>query len=92
MEVTARIDPPDDPAQEVRGEAWLLVDEEARKLTWGSEGPNNYSGQLDLAPDGEDACAITVSIQTDNADAEHVQGGLRDAVTGVASALEERCA
>lgn len=40
--------------REVEGEAWLKVDRDARTLSWGSEGPNDYSGQLQVS---EKSCA-----------------------------------
>lgn len=92
VEVTAQIDPPEGPTHEVHGEAWFRVDESARMLSWGSEGPNNYSGELDLTPDGDDACTVAVRIQTENVEEERVQRGLRDAVDRVAKALEARSA
>ena len=33
------------------GEAWFRVDRERRHLEWGSEGPDNYHGYLDITGD-----------------------------------------
>lgn len=88
VEVTAHLDSPDAP-EEVRGEAWFRVEPDEHRLTWGAEGPNNYSGQLDLAPEGDGACTVTVRIQTENADGDRVQEGLREAVANVARELEK---
>jgi hypothetical protein len=32
------------------GEAWMAVDDAQRTLRWGSEGPNSYHGELQVAP------------------------------------------
>lgn len=98
IEVTAHVDPPSGPprkrggpAQEVQSEAWFRVDQESRTLTWGAEGPNDYSGQLDLAADGDDARTVTVRITTQNPDAEQVRRRLHHAVDAVARSIEARC-
>lgn len=54
VDVTARIDPEGEEPQTVHGEAWLRVREEGRGLEWGSQGPNDYHGELDVdaADDG----------------------------------------
>jgi hypothetical protein len=48
VRTTANVD-----GQKVEGEAWFRVDDDARRIEWGSEGPNDYSGWLRVA-DGND--------------------------------------
>src|SRR3954467_914748 len=37
--------------QTVGGEAWFRIDADQMKLTWGSEGPHDYHGELEVTPD-----------------------------------------
>jgi uncharacterized membrane protein len=39
VRVTAEVD-----GREQEGEAWFRVDQEAKRVEWGSEGPNDYHG------------------------------------------------
>ena len=46
------------------GEAWFRVDEDARRIRWGSEGPKDYHGELRV--DGDDTVStVTISLHTD---------------------------
>jgi hypothetical protein len=38
--------------QQVEGDAWFRVDERARRIEWGSEGPNDYHGSLEISEIG----------------------------------------
>lgn len=51
--VTAHIDPPDAPEQDVTSEAWVRVVEEGKSLEWGAVGPHDYRGRLHVAPSDE---------------------------------------
>ncbi len=62
--------------------------EAGQTLEWGSEGPANYRGELDIDPDGEDSCTLTVRIDTDKG-ADSVPEELDKAVVGVAAAIEK---
>jgi len=88
IKTTAHIEPPGQPAQDVEGQVWFRVREAGQSLEWGSEGPNNYRGELDIDPDGEDSCTLTVRIDTDK-EADSVPGELDKAVKGVAAAIEK---
>ncbi|GAA3290429.1 hypothetical protein GCM10020295_04860 [Streptomyces cinereospinus] len=44
--VTAHIEPPDAPEQDVTGEAWIRVLEHGTTLEWGAPGPSDYHGRL----------------------------------------------
>src|SRR3978361_1419309 len=58
----------------VEGEAWFEVDQDERALTWGSEGPNNYSGQLQVSGNGSKA-TVEVTLHTERAGGAEVQEG-----------------
>lgn len=44
IDVTARLDG----GREVEGEAWFRVDEQQQRIEWGSPGPNDYHGWLEV--------------------------------------------
>ena len=48
---------------EVEGTAWLTVDRSAQRLEWGSEGPSEYSGSLEVRPSG-DGSEVSVTLHT----------------------------
>ncbi|MEW1610997.1 MULTISPECIES: SRPBCC family protein [unclassified Streptomyces] len=87
--VTAHIDPPDAPEQDVTSEAWMRVDEEGRSLEWGAPGPHDYHGRLHVTS-GDDAShsLLTVELHTEDTDGPSVDDGLREALTGIRTAVE----
>ncbi len=90
VQVTAQIDPSDQPAQEVEGEAWFTVKEQGKTLTWGSQGPNNYQGQLDIDAAGDSACELTVRINSERAQSEDVEAGVQRTAEGIKRAAETK--
>lgn len=90
IRTTAHIEPPGQPARDVEGEAWFRVRNAGQSLEWGSEGPNNYTGELDVDPKDSDSCTLTVRISTDNGDPDSVEDGLDKAVRGIAETLRNR--
>jgi uncharacterized membrane protein len=62
--------------QQVEGNAWFQVDADAKHLAWGSEGPNDYHGYLDVRDAGTGA-EVEVHLHTsriDDGDPEVQQG------------------
>jgi len=57
------------------GEAWFRVDRERRHLEWGSEGPDNYHGNLDVTGDGATA-SVTVFLHTERAGSGYIDRGI----------------
>lgn len=90
VEVTAQIDPSDSPAREVQGEAWFTTESDGKTLTWGSEGPNNYRGQLDIDPRGQNTCDLTVTINSERAKGDDVQAGVQRTAEGIKTAAESK--
>lgn len=90
IDVTASVPDGSGETREERGQAWLRVDTADTTLVWGSPGPNNYEGRLDLDPAGDDSCTLTVSITSDrpDVDADRMQQGVDEAVRGVKEAAE----
>ncbi|HST50249.1 SRPBCC family protein [Jatrophihabitans sp.] len=75
--------------QVVEGEAWLKIDRDSKTLTWGSEGPNNYSGQLQVSGDG-DRSRVEITLRTERAAGEEIQQGLERTVSTIKAIVEGR--
>nr|MBA2696848.1 SRPBCC family protein [Actinomycetota bacterium] len=88
VQVTAQIDPSDQPAREVEGQAWFTVKEEGKTLTWGSEGPNNYQGQLDIDSAGDSSCELALRINSERAQADDVEARVQRTAAGIKRAAE----
>ena len=48
----------------VEGDAWFEVDASAKHLAWGSEGPSEYRGDLDVRRAGEGSSEVEVHLHT----------------------------
>jgi hypothetical protein len=66
------------------GEAWFRVDRERRHLEWGSEGPDNYHGYLDVTGDGATA-SVTVFLHTER----HHSGEIERGIAGTLAAIKQ---
>jgi uncharacterized membrane protein len=73
----------------VEGEAWFEIDQDARTLSWGSEGPNDYSGHLQVSGDGYTS-VVEVGLRTERAAADEIQEGLEQTVAVLKLILESR--
>ncbi len=74
---------------EVAGEAWFRVDESSQHIEWGSEGPNDYSGYLDVTPTG-DTSTVEVHIHTSRVtdQDEQIIDGLRETLGNIKQQVE----
>ncbi|MEO7261727.1 MAG: SRPBCC family protein [Jatrophihabitantaceae bacterium] len=73
----------------VEGEAWLEVDHAAHTLSWGSEGPNDYSGQLQVTGAGPNS-VVEVTLRTERAGGPEIQEGLEQTVAVIKLLMESR--
>jgi uncharacterized membrane protein len=73
----------------VEAEAWFEVDAEAMTLTWGSEGPNDYSGQLQVTGTGSTS-VVEVTLRTERAGGEEIQEGVEQTVAVIKLIMESR--
>ena len=73
----------------VEAEAWFEVDHEARTLSWGSEGPNDYTGQLQVTSAGPNS-VVEVTLRTERAGGEEIQEGLEQTVAVIKLIMESR--
>lgn len=90
VDVTAHIDPPDGPPQDVQSEAWMKVLTDGRTLQWGAPGPDDYHGELAVDPgDDESSSRLTVRLHTDRVEGPGVDDGLDEALQGLKHAVEQ---
>ena len=73
--------------QQVEGEAWFRRDADARSLSWGSEGPNRYGGELRVDDDGGSS-RVTVRLHTEHAEGERIQEGLEETLANIKKKVE----
>ncbi|MFH8758201.1 SRPBCC family protein [Streptomyces atroolivaceus] len=87
--VTAHIDPPDAPEQDVTSEAWIRVVEDGKSLEWGAPGPHDYHGRLHVTP-GEraDTSQLVVQLHTESTEGQQIDEGLQEALRGIKDAVE----
>lgn len=86
-EVTTTASLPD--GRSVEGTAWFRVDRPGQRIEWGSEGPSNYHGQLDVTPDG-DGSQVSVQLHTTRVDEgnEEVRAGLAQTLANIKAQIE----
>jgi uncharacterized protein YndB with AHSA1/START domain len=90
VEVEARVEPgdagteegpgagPDAGERTVAGDAWFRIDADSKTLRWGSEGPHDYHGELQVAEDGGSS-TVTVRLHTLH-DAGPNEEGIEDGI------------
>ena len=69
------------------GEAWFRVDRERQHLEWGSEGPNDYRGELDVTGD-DTTSTVSLTLHTEHAEGDRVEGGIASTLASVKSLVE----
>ncbi len=76
--------------QEVRADAWFQVDRTARRIEWGSGGPNAYRGRLEVSSKSE-AVWVDVHVHTTRVqDGDpNVQHGVDDTVATIKKLVEK---
>ena len=88
--VTAQIAPEGEPEQEVESEAWMRVRTAGQRLEWGSTGPNDYHGELDVDAGDEDGTStLTVRLTTLREEGSEIEQGLQEALDGVRDKVEQ---
>ena len=88
VEVEAKVEPgdvggdsTDSGEQTVGGEAWFKIDADDMSLSWGSEGPHDYHGELEVTPDGA-ASRVTVRLHTTH-DAPGIEDGIEQTLANI---------
>ena len=82
VRTTARLEEAEGGPREVEGEAWFRVHEGEKRLEWGSEGPSDYRGELDVTGDAGGS-RVAVRLHTVHEDAPGIQDGLRETVGNI---------
>ncbi|MGW4485392.1 SRPBCC family protein [Amycolatopsis sp. NPDC004368] len=71
--------------EHVEGEAWLKVDEGNRTLSWGSQGPHDYQGELSIDDAGPASSRVNVTLRSvRDGSADEIQRGLEETVAALA--------
>jgi hypothetical protein len=68
-------------------EGWFRVDQERRHVEWGSEGPDNYHGYLDVTGGGRTS-SVTVFLHTERVDSRAIDQGISDTLAEVKRLVE----
>ena len=87
VRVTAEVD-----GREQEGEAWFRVDQEAKQVEWGSEGPNDYQGWLDVTDQGGGRSSVAVRVSTVRVEdrPDEINQGLERTLGNVKRLVEEQ--
>lgn len=72
----------------VEGEAWFRVQDGAQRIEWGSAGPSDYEGWLEVSGDDQ-ASTVQVAISGTRADADEVDRGLEETLVNIKRLVEE---
>ncbi len=74
---------------EMQGDAWFRVVQKAQRIEWGSEGPSEYSGSLDVRPSGEGS-EVEVRLHTTRVETGdgQVQDGVDETVANIKTQAE----
>lgn len=70
------------------GEAWFRVNRDTHELAWGSEGANNYHGELSVTGD-EETSTVTLKPHTERAEGAEIDAGVRRALASVKALVEQ---
>lgn len=75
--------------QEVQGDAWFTVDDSAQRIEWGSEGPNDYHGYVDVRPAGSGS-EVEVHIHTTRVPDgnSEIEDGVRETLAKIKQQVE----
>lgn len=78
---------------EVAGDAWFRVDQAAQRIEWGSEGPSEYSGYLDVRAAGDgsaDISEVEVHLHTTRVQPgdQQVQDGVEETLSNIKTQAE----
>ena len=77
--------------QTPEGEAWFRVDRDALRVEWGSEGPNDYHGWLDVTDEGGGQATVAVHVSTERVEdrPDEINQGIDQTLDNVRRLVEE---
>lgn len=78
--------------QQVEGNAWFRVDTQAHRIEWGSEGPNDYHGSLEVSATDNNTSEVAARLHTTRVPDgnEEVQQGLDDTLATITRLVEQQ--
>ncbi len=85
VETTAVIEPPGEKKHEVHSTAWFKQDDAAQRVTWGSEGPNDYHGEIDVDADGDGASTVRFTLHTESG-----HPGIEDSIDETLATIQKK--
>lgn len=71
----------------VEGEAWFRADEVVQRIEWGSVGPSDYEGWLEVSGDDQ-ASTVQVAISGTHVDEDEVDRGLEETLANIKRLVE----
>ena len=71
----------------VEGDAWFTAEGGSRSMRWGSEGENDYAGELSVAGDG-DGSRVTVKLHSSHGEPEKIESGLEETLAAIKRNVE----
>lgn len=71
----------------VEGDAWFTAEDGSRSMRWGSEGENDYAGELSVAGDG-DGSRVTVKLHSSHGEPEKIESGLEETLAAIKRNVE----
>lgn len=71
----------------VEGEAWFRTHADRRRVEWGSEGPSDYAGELDVDGGGPTS-RLTVRLHASHGEDEEIETGLEQTLVNVKRQVE----
>lgn len=72
----------------VEGDAWFTAEDGSRSMRWGSEGENDYAGELSVAGDGGGS-RVTVKLHSSHGEPEKIESGLEETLAAIKRNVEE---
>ncbi|AKT50671.1 SRPBCC family protein [Arsenicicoccus sp. oral taxon 190] len=88
IRTTAHVETAEEGEKDVQGTAWFRVGSDGMTVERGSEGPNNYHGELDVDEDDANASTLTVRIWTDR-QSDSIEQELQKAVDGLSQTIQK---
>lgn len=86
-ERTETVDASADALFDYLSDAWFRVDRDERRIQWGSEGPNDYRGELEVIGEG-DVSEVAVRLHTSVDHAGSIEGDLQRTLDNIKRLVE----
>lgn len=72
------------------GTAWFETEEDANSIRWGSEGDNDYHGELEVTSTGDSTSTVEITLHTDRKGADDdLESSLQDVLDTIKQIVEK---